>query len=142
MNKMTVNEPTCEECVHELNVEIREAISTFNGKWKLEILWLLSQRVHRFNEMRRELPNVTQHTLTQQLRELERDGMVLRTAYPEIPPRVEYEITAKAKGLKPVFAAVFTWVRESSQPQAVLPTQPDPSNLTTSESDVARQELQ
>lgn len=99
-----------ENC-NALNAEIRDAIRTFNGKWKLEILWLLSQRVHRFNELRRSLPGITQHMLTSQLRELEQDGMVVRTVHPEIPPRVEYEITDKAKGLAPVFMAIFAWVR-------------------------------
>lgn len=121
MKKQTVT-----ECVEDvaatgrdigsLNTEIRQAIASFNGKWKLEILWLLSRRVHRFNELRRELGDVTQHTLTQQLRELERDGMVHRTVYPEVPPRVEYRITEKAKGLRPVFTAIFAWARESPNP--------------------------
>lgn len=118
MKKQTVTE--CEEDaaasgrdIESLNSEIRQAIASFNGKWKLEILWLLSRRVHRFNELRRELRDVTQHTLTQQLRELERDGMVHRTMYPEVPPRVEYRITDKARGLHPVFTAIFAWARES-----------------------------
>jgi len=120
MKKQTVTQ--CEEDaaadgrdIESLNVEIRQAIASFNGKWKLEILWLLSRRVHRFNELRRGLGDVTQHTLTQQLRELERDGMVQRTVYPEVPPRVEYRITDKARGLQPVFTAIFAWVRESQQ---------------------------
>lgn len=111
MENQTVTACT-EDRVDELNAEIRQAISTFNGKWKLEVLWLLSRRMHRFNELRRELPGVTQHTLTQQLRELERDGMVRRTVHPEVPPRVEYEITDKARGLRPVFNAIFEWVRD------------------------------
>jgi DNA-binding HxlR family transcriptional regulator len=107
---------TCTEThVADLNADIRHAIATFNGKWKLEILWLLSRRMHRFNELRRELHGVTQHTLTQQLRDLERDGMVRRTTYPEVPPRVEYEITDKARGLTPVFTAIFGWVNRSAE---------------------------
>jgi len=92
-----------------LNTEIRASISTFSGKWKLEILWLLSQREHRFGDLRRELPEVTAHTLTQRLRELERDGMIRRTEYPETPPRVEYALTDKTRGLEPVFSALFAW---------------------------------
>jgi DNA-binding HxlR family transcriptional regulator len=108
----------CTEGGHSdaLNVELRQALSTFSGKWKLEILWLLSLRMHRFNELRRALPGVTQHTLTQQLRELERDGMVTRTIHPEVPPRVEYEITEKARGLAPVFQAIFEWSFQSKPP--------------------------
>lgn len=94
-----------------LNAQIREAIAVFGGKWKLEILWLLGQRPHRFNELRRAIPGVTQHMLTNQLRELERDGMLDRTVYPEVPPRVEYALTDQARGLAPVFSAIFAWMR-------------------------------
>jgi DNA-binding HxlR family transcriptional regulator len=98
--------------IDELHEEIRRAIAVFGGKWKLEILWLLNQRVHRFNELRRAIPGVTQHMLTLQLRELENDGLVSRTVFPEVPPRVEYRITDEAQRLKPVFEAIFTWSRE------------------------------
>lgn len=97
--------------VPQLNAQIREAIAVFGGKWKLEILWLLSQRSHRFNELRRAIPGVTQHMLTNQLRELERDGMLGRTVYPEVPPRVEYALTDQARDLAPVFSAIFAWMR-------------------------------
>lgn len=97
------------EGIDEAHAEIRAACAVFAGKWKLEILWLLIQRVHRFNELRRAIPGVTQHMLTQQLRELESDGMVRRTVYPEIPPRVEYQITEDARRLKPVFEAILMW---------------------------------
>jgi len=98
--------------IEEGHAEIRAAFSAFAGKWKLEILWLLSRRLHRFNELKRAIPGVTQHMLTQQLRELEADGMVRRTVYPEIPPRVEYEITEDARRLRPVFEAIFAWSRQ------------------------------
>lgn len=98
--------------IEQSHAEIRAAFSAFAGKWKLEILWLLSQRMHRFNELKRAIPGVTQHMLTQQLRELESDGMVRRTVFPEIPPRVEYEITDDARRLRPVFEAIFDWSRQ------------------------------
>jgi DNA-binding HxlR family transcriptional regulator len=104
--------------IDELHEEIRRAIAIFGGKWKLEILWLLAQRKHRFNELRRAIPRVTQHMLTLQLRELENDGLVRRTLYPEVPPRVEYEITEQAKRLQPVFEAIFDWTRNVVKPQA------------------------
>lgn len=98
-----------QESVFAFHDEVRKAIQSIGGKWKLEILWLLSRRTHRFNELRRAIPGVTQHMLTAQLRELENDGLVRRTVYPEIPPRVEYDIAEEAKQLRPVFEAVFTW---------------------------------
>lgn len=92
--------------------QIRAAMQSIGGKWKLEILWLLSQRMHRFNELRRAIPGVTQHMLTQQLRELENDGLISRTVYPEVPPRVEYAIAEPARRLRPVFEALFAWMAE------------------------------
>jgi DNA-binding HxlR family transcriptional regulator len=89
--------------------EVRRALALIAGKWKLEILWLLNQRMYRFNEMRRALPGVTQHMLTAQLRELEADGFVQRTIYAEVPPRVEYRITDEALSLKPVFEVIIRW---------------------------------
>lgn len=89
--------------------DVRAVIALIGGKWKLEILWLLNARVHRFSELRRAIPEVTKHMLTQQLRELEADGLVERTVYAEVPPRVEYRITAESRRLKPVFDAIAEW---------------------------------
>jgi DNA-binding HxlR family transcriptional regulator len=101
--------------------EFRRVLHTISGKWKLEILWQLYQRIHRFGELRRAIPGITQHMLTAQLRELEADGLVQRRAYPEVPTRVEYEITAKAVSLKPVFTAILTWcASNSSTDQATM----------------------
>ena len=95
-----------------LRDEVRRGVALIGGKWKLEILWLLHQRMHRFNELRRAIPGVTQHMLTAQLRELEKDGFVRRTVYAEVPPRVEYEITVEARRLKPVFEAILVWASQ------------------------------
>jgi DNA-binding HxlR family transcriptional regulator len=67
---------------------------------------------YRFNELRRAIPGVTQHMLTAQLRDLEKDGFVRRTIDPEVPPRVEYEMTDEARCLRPVFEVIFTWASE------------------------------
>jgi DNA-binding HxlR family transcriptional regulator len=100
-----------------LRVEVRNALGALTGKWKLEILFLLGLRLHRFGELRRAIPGITQHMLTTTLRELERDGLVSRTVYPEVPPRVEYEMTAKGRGLNPVFRAILTWAGNTSNPR-------------------------
>ena len=85
------------------------ALGALTGKWKGEILWQLVQGKRRFGELRRLIPGVTQHMLTSQLRDLEADGLVKRTSYPEIPPRVEYEMTPAAQALRPVFDALLKW---------------------------------
>lgn len=90
-------------------MEMRRAFAVLAGKWKLEILWLLDQRVHRFGELRRAIPGITQHMLTAQLRELEADGLVLRTVFAEVPPRVDYAITPKARALAPMMDALMAW---------------------------------
>ena len=92
-----------------LRTEVRDALGTLTGKWKLEILFLLGQRLHRFGELRRAIPGITQHMLTTTLRELESDGLVKRTVYPEVPPRVEYEMTSQGRRLAPVFDAILKW---------------------------------
>lgn len=92
-----------------LRGEMRKAFSMITGKWKLEILWLLNQRVHRFGELKKSIPGITQHMLTAQLRELEADGLISRQIFAEVPPRVEYSITPTAHALKPVMEALFSW---------------------------------
>lgn len=92
--------------------EMRRAFAMLSGKWKLEIMWLLHQRMHRFGELRKGIPGITQHMLTAQLRELEADGLVSRTVFAEVPPRVEYEMTAKARGLGPTLEAMTAWWEE------------------------------
>ena len=112
-----------------LQIEFRRAVGMIAGRWKLEILWLLSQGTHRFGELKRGLPGITQHMLTAQLRALEKDGLIKRTIYAEVPPRVEYEITANARRLRPIFVEIVKWAQdnqklgvgpaeESEQPQA------------------------
>jgi len=92
--------------------EMRRAFAMLSGKWKLEIMWLLNQRIYRFGELRKAIPGITQHMLTASLRELEKDGLVTRTVFAEVPPRVEYEITTKARGLGPTMQALTTWWEE------------------------------
>ena len=92
-----------------MHEEMRRAFGLLSGKWKLEIMWLLNQRMYRFGELKKAIPGITQHMLTAQLRELEADGLVSRTVYAEVPPRVEYEITSKARGLGPTMEALAAW---------------------------------
>ncbi|NTJ62040.1 helix-turn-helix transcriptional regulator [Agrobacterium rhizogenes] len=105
-----------------MHEEMRRAFSLLSGKWKLEIMWLLNQRVYRFGELRKAIPGITQHMLTAQLRELEADGLVLRTVFPEVPPRVEYEITEKARGLGPTMEALTAWWSEYGRSVPVRPS--------------------
>ncbi len=89
--------------------ELRQALTLISGKWKLEILWLLYHRKHRFGELQRTIEGVSQHMLTKQLRELEGDGLITRTVYAEVPPRVEYAMTDATKALEPTIRSLMTW---------------------------------
>ncbi len=88
---------------------VEAALEALGGKWKGLILFHLKDRKRRFNELRRLIPEVTQRTLTRQLRELEQDRIVARTVYPEVPPKVEYELTAFGKTLTPILEALYAW---------------------------------
>ena len=77
---------------------------------------MLNERVHRFGELRRAIPGITQHMLTARLRELEGDGLITRKVFAEVPPRVDYAITQKAAQLRPVFDAIFAWSSEQDRP--------------------------
>ena len=86
------------------------------GKWKLIILQILIfQGMQRFNELRRRIPDVTQTMLTSQLRALEKDGLVHREIYAEVPPRVEYSATLRAMALQKVFLSMHDWWLEDEK---------------------------
>ncbi len=84
-------------------------LQVIGGKWKPLILWHLRDTPVRFGELMKTMSGITQKMLTQELRELEKDGLVLRTVYPEIPPRVEYTITEYGKTLEPVLQMMCNW---------------------------------
>ena len=83
-----------------------------SGQWKVPIVWKLADvGTLRFSQLRDALPGITQKVLTQQLRELEADGVVFRRVYPQVPPKVEYSLTTMGKTLTPVINAMCNWGR-------------------------------
>ena len=88
---------------------VEAAISLIDGKWKCVILFQLGRGTLRFNEIRRRVPGVTQRMLTNQLRELEADGLIRRRVYAEVPPRVEYSLSLLGRSMEPVLAALKDW---------------------------------
>ena len=81
-----------------------------SGKWKITILWYISEyEIQRFGELRRRLGDITQSTLTKQLRELEQDGFISRYVYQEVPPKVEYSLTDLGKSFVPILQDMKKW---------------------------------
>jgi DNA-binding HxlR family transcriptional regulator len=97
------------------NCPVEAAIDVMGGKWKPLILWWLNERTHRFSELRRAIPNITEKMLTQQLRELEQDGIVARRTYPTVPPKVEYSLTDYGRSLKHSLNAICKWGMQHMQ---------------------------
>ena len=94
--------------------EVRQILDRIADKWSLLAIALLEGRTLRFNELRREIDGISQRMLSVTLRQLERDGLVTRTVYPVVPPRVEYALTPLGASLHSTVQALVTWT-ESNQ---------------------------
>jgi len=102
-HKMDPSEETPHSCPTEATLTV------IGGRWKVPILWNLFEGTCRFGELSRRISGVTQKMLTQQLRELEADGLIRRKVFPEVPPRVEYSATDLGRSLVPVVSALSAW---------------------------------
>jgi DNA-binding HxlR family transcriptional regulator len=100
MEPTNANEQTC---------PTEATLAVIGGRWKVPILWNLFAGTCRFGELSRKVGGVTQKMLTQQLRELEADGLVRRKVYPQVPPRVEYSATVLGRSLEPVVSQLTAW---------------------------------
>lgn len=88
---------------------VEATISLIDGKWKCVILFHLLRGTARFSEIRRRVPSVTQRMLTNQLRELEADGLIVRQVYAQVPPKVEYSLSPLGRSMEPVLLALKSW---------------------------------
>ena len=88
---------------------VATTVQLIGSKWKLLILRNLLARPWRFNELKKNLEGISQKVLTDSLRSLEEDGIVTRTVYPEVPPRVEYSLTALGRSIDPYLRALGEW---------------------------------
>mgnify|MGYP001599884486 FL=1 len=91
------------------NCPVEATLDIIGGKWKSIILFRVLEETRRFNELRRLVPNLTQRMLTNQLRELEQDGLIARKVFAQVPPKVEYSITGLGRTLEPVLLALTKW---------------------------------
>ena len=90
----------------------REILEHLTGKWSVLVLWCLSDGVQRFSELRRRIEGVSEKMLAQTLKILEKDGFVVRTVYPEVPPRVEYELTVLGRQATEKLSGLVGWIEE------------------------------
>ena len=99
----SLNQKTIVEC------DLSYAINKIEGRWKLQILDKLESQKLRFSDLKSELPLITERMLTKQLRALEADGLIKRSVYAEVPPRVEYELSLAALELLPLLNEISAW---------------------------------
>lgn len=103
------------------NCPVAATLQLIGGKYKALLLWHLSGKVLRFNELRRLVPEATPKMLTQQLRELERDGLIARRVYPVVPPKVEYSLTELGASLFPILQAMYAWGSRLLEGEGICP---------------------
>jgi DNA-binding HxlR family transcriptional regulator len=116
---------------------VETTLAVVGGKWKPLILWHLGEGVRRFSELQRLIPGITRKILTQHLRELERDGIVARRIFNEMPPRVEYSLAKYGSTWRPLLRALCDWgsrhetylARNGAQPLAKAPVISSPKRM-------------
>ena len=97
----------------EKSCPVTRCMKVIGGKWKIIILYAVQNGANRFSLLQKTIPDISKQMLTTQLRELEKDKIISRTIFPEIPPRVEYGITPLGKTLFPIIEAMDRWGRKS-----------------------------
>jgi len=95
--------------IDEFNCPVKATMDIIGGKWKPIILYYLKDGIKRFGELQRLIPHITKKMLTQQLRELERDKIIERKVFHQVPPKVEYSLSKYGKTLKPVLELMANW---------------------------------
>ena len=110
MNRNEVRDALYPDC------PIRNVLSRVGDKWSMLVLFTLENNVcQRFKELQRNIPDISQKMLTATLKTLEGDGLILREAFPEIPPRVEYSLTEKGQSLLPLINNLISWASENME---------------------------
>ncbi|PWM76761.1 MAG: transcriptional regulator [Phascolarctobacterium sp.] len=110
------------EITTNMNCPVAATLHLIGGKYKALLLWHLSGRVLRFNQLRQLVPEATPKMLTQQLRELEQDKLINRKVYPVVPPKVEYSLTPLGESLFPILEAMYDWGSRLMRSQGQCPS--------------------
>lgn len=115
------NDPQSPSHINQ-NCPVSATIRLIGGKYKALLLWHLTGQTLRFNQLHRLVPEATPKMLTQQLRELELDGLIRRTVYPVVPPRVEYSLTLLGESLFPILEAMYQWGSALMKDEGLTPS--------------------
>lgn len=102
---------------HEYICSVEAAINEIGGKWKSLVLCSLKDGKLRFSEINNKLPDISQRMLTKTLRELEKDRIINRKVYPEVPPKVEYSLTSKGESVLPILDSLCEWGKKYCEPE-------------------------
>jgi len=97
----------------EADCPIGATVDMIGGKWKPIIIWILMHESRRFGELHKSIPGIALKVLSRQLKELETDGIIIRKAYPEVPPRVEYSLSAKGESLRDIMKQMAAWSKNN-----------------------------
>lgn len=113
---------SCPHASVNKNCPVSATIRLIGGKYKALLLWHLTGQTLRFNQLHRLVPEATPKMLTQQLRELEQDGLILRTVYPVVPPHVDYSLTPLGESLFPILEAMYQWGSALMKEEGLTPS--------------------
>ncbi len=103
--------PRFELCING-RCPIEDTLNVIAGRWKILLLWWLQEGELRFGELRRRVPTITQKMLTQQLRQMEAEGLVDREVFAQVPPKVIYRLTERGRSLRPILQSLYDWSRD------------------------------
>ncbi len=98
--------------LNQINCPLEKVLEIINGKWTILILWYLRLGILRNSELKRKMPGITQKMLSQQLRNLEKNMLIIRTVYPEVPVRVEYSLSELGMTILPILIQLNSWGHE------------------------------
>lgn len=104
----------------EFHCALDVTMGYIGGKWKSIVLWYLRKDAKRFKDLKKHIPQITEKMLSLQLKELEQDGIVTRTVFAEVPPRVEYELTEHGKSIIPMLEEMAKWGRNKGEKEGRL----------------------
>lgn len=111
----------------KLTCPIQRTIALIGDKWKILVLCTLADGTKRFGELQRAMEGITPKVLTRQLRDLERDGLVARQVYPQVPPRVDYSLTPLGESLMPILGQLHDWAVKNSAALLAAHAEPSPA---------------